>query len=59
MSKKIAERGYVNPDLLVSTGWVAAHLNDPAVRIAESNEDPLLYHANHIPARSRSTGHGT
>ena len=49
MSKSIADRGYVNTDVLVSTEWVAKHLSDPAVRIAESNEDPLLYSSNHIP----------
>jgi thiosulfate/3-mercaptopyruvate sulfurtransferase len=49
MSKRIEDRGYANPDVLVSTDWVAEHLNDPLVRIAESNEDPLLYHSNHIP----------
>ncbi len=49
MSKKIDERGYVHPDVLVSTEWVQEHLNDPAIRIAESNEDPLLYSSNHIP----------
>ena len=45
----ISERGYVRPDVLVSTDWVAEHLNDPAVRVAESNEDPLLYASGHIP----------
>ena len=49
MSKNIDERGYVNPEVLVSTAWVAEHLNDPGVRVAESNEDPLLYSSNHIP----------
>ena len=29
--------------MLVSTEWVAAHLNDPNVRLIESNEDTLLY----------------
>ena len=24
---------YVNPDVLVSTSWVADHLNDPSVRL--------------------------
>ena len=42
-------RGYSQPDVLVSTAWVADHLNDPQVRIIESNEDPLLYAAKHIP----------
>ncbi|PJF34108.1 MAG: sulfurtransferase, partial [Phototrophicales bacterium] len=45
----ISSRGYANPDKLVSTEWVAAHLNDDNVRIIESNEDPLLYPSGHIP----------
>ncbi len=45
----INERGYAHPEVLVSTEWVAEHLNDPNVRIIESNEDPLLYPAGHIP----------
>ncbi len=49
MSKSIEERGYTNAGVLVSTDWVQEHLNDPRVRIAESNEDPLLYSSNHIP----------
>ena len=40
---------YANPDVLVSTDWVAAHLNDPNVRLVESNEDVLLYSTGHIP----------
>jgi thiosulfate/3-mercaptopyruvate sulfurtransferase len=49
MSKSIEERGYSKADVLVSTVWVQEHLKDPGVRIVESNEDPLLYSANHIP----------
>ncbi len=45
----ISERGYAHPELLVSTEWVVEHLNDPTVRIVESNEDPLLYPSKHIP----------
>ncbi len=45
----ISSRGYAYPDKLVSTDWVAAHLNDENVRIIESNEDPLLYPSGHIP----------
>ena len=45
----IESRGYIHPEVLVSTGWVAEHLNDPQVRIIESNEDPLLYATGHIP----------
>jgi thiosulfate/3-mercaptopyruvate sulfurtransferase len=43
------DRGYVHPEALVSTDWVAQHLDDPQVRIVESNEDPLLYSTGHIP----------
>jgi thiosulfate/3-mercaptopyruvate sulfurtransferase len=46
---EIAARGYAVSDALVSTDWVAEHLNDPNVRIVESNEDPLLYASGHIP----------
>ena len=45
----IENRGYVHPEVLVSTDWVAAHLNDKTVRVIESNEDPLLYTSGHIP----------
>ena len=46
---KIEERGYAHPEVLVSTDWVAEHLDDPSVRIVESNEDPLLYASGHVP----------
>ena len=46
---EIAARGYAYPEVLVSTEWVQSHLNDPAVRIIESNEDQLLYSSGHIP----------
>jgi len=45
----IAARGYAHPEMLVSTEWVAEHLNDPNVRIVESNEDTLLYASGHLP----------
>jgi len=35
--------------VLVSTEWVAEHLNDPNVRIVEADEDPLLYEVGHVP----------
>ncbi|MCS6907713.1 MAG: sulfurtransferase [Anaerolineales bacterium] len=40
---------YAHPEALVETEWVAEHLNDPKVRLVESNEDPLLYETGHIP----------
>jgi thiosulfate/3-mercaptopyruvate sulfurtransferase len=49
MNSPIEGRGYAMPDALVSTDWVAEHLDDPAVRIVESNEDPLLYPSGHVP----------
>ena len=45
----IEERGYAHPEVLVSTDWVAQHLEDPKVRLVESNEDLLLYDTGHIP----------
>lgn len=45
----IASRGYAHPEVLVSTEWVASHLDDPGIRLVESNEDPLLYASGHIP----------
>jgi thiosulfate/3-mercaptopyruvate sulfurtransferase len=40
---------YAHPEALVSTQWVADHLNDPNIRIVESDEDVLLYDTGHIP----------
>jgi thiosulfate/3-mercaptopyruvate sulfurtransferase len=40
---------YAHPEALVSTDWVADHLDDPGVRLVESNEDILLYNTGHIP----------
>ena len=39
---------YANPAVLVDTRWVAEHLDDPEVRLLESNEDLLLYDTGHI-----------
>ncbi|MDW8267902.1 MAG: sulfurtransferase, partial [Anaerolineae bacterium] len=38
---------YAHPEVLVSTDWVAEHLDDPNVRLVESNEDVLLYDTGH------------
>ncbi|WP_435020964.1 sulfurtransferase [Tundrisphaera sp. TA3] len=40
---------YAHPEVLVSADWVQEHLNDPKVRIVESDEDVLLYDMGHIP----------
>src|SRR5919107_144306 len=48
--QEIQEKGYANPDALVSTQWVADHLDDTdKVRIVESDEDVLLYDIGHVP----------
>src|SRR4051795_7285687 len=49
--------GYANPDVLVSTDWVAQHLKDPNIRIVESNEDVLLYDLGHVPGAVKVDWH--
>src|SRR5918912_987507 len=39
---------YAN-DVLVSTDWVAEHLDDDSIRIVEVDENPALYQEAHIP----------
>jgi thiosulfate/3-mercaptopyruvate sulfurtransferase len=48
-TSSIDTRGYSHPDMLVSTDWVAANLDNPKVRLLESNEDLILYNTGHIP----------
>src|SRR5690349_19490367 len=40
---------YAHPEVLVDGAWLQDHLNDPSIRIVESNEDVLLYDTGHIP----------
>jgi len=40
---------YAHPEVLVSTEWVAAHLHDPNIRIAEVDVDTTAYETGHIP----------
>ena len=49
----IAARGYAHPEVLVSADWVAEHLDDPGVRVLESDEDVLLYDTGHLPGALR------
>jgi thiosulfate/3-mercaptopyruvate sulfurtransferase len=49
--------GYANPGVLVSTEWVAEHLNDSQVRIVESDEDVLLYDIGHVPGAVKIDWH--
>ena len=41
--------GYHNPDALVSTDWLEANLDNPAIRIIEVDEDVTAYERRHIP----------
>ena len=43
----MAENGYAKP-VLVTTDWLAEHLNDPDVVVAEVDENPNLYEEGHI-----------
>ena len=41
---------YAHPEVLVDTEWLATHLKDPSVRIAEVDYDPAAnYHMGHVP----------
>jgi len=53
----IAAKGYVHPEALVSTTWLAEHLGDPSLRILESDEDVLLYDTGHIPGAFKIDWH--
>jgi thiosulfate/3-mercaptopyruvate sulfurtransferase len=39
---------YANPDVLVDTDWLEAHLDDPSVRAIEVDEDTNAYEKGHI-----------
>src|SRR5436305_619385 len=39
---------YAQPDALVTTGWVAEHLNDPKVKLVEVDVDTTSYEKGHI-----------
>jgi thiosulfate/3-mercaptopyruvate sulfurtransferase len=54
---RFKDSGYANPDVLVSTDWVAEHLDDPNVRIVEADEDVLLYDMGHIPGAIKVDWH--
>jgi thiosulfate/3-mercaptopyruvate sulfurtransferase len=50
-------QGYAHPERLVTTDWLAAHLDDPDVVVAESDEDVLLYETGHIPGAVKIDWH--
>jgi thiosulfate/3-mercaptopyruvate sulfurtransferase len=53
----ITAKGYAHPEALVSTDWLANHLDDANIRIAECDEDVLLYETNHIPGAFKLDWH--
>ncbi|HJU65312.1 MAG TPA: sulfurtransferase [Gemmatimonadaceae bacterium] len=53
----IAPKGYARPDMLVSTQWLSANLDNPKIRIIESDEDVLLYDVAHIPGAQKVDWH--
>ncbi len=52
-----AAAGYAHPEVLVETSWVAEHLNDPAIRLIEADEDVLLYEVRHLPGAVKLDWH--
>lgn len=48
---------YAHPERLVTTQWLAEHLDDPGVVVAESDEDVLLYETGHIPGAVKIDWH--
>jgi thiosulfate/3-mercaptopyruvate sulfurtransferase len=55
--QNIAAREYAHPEALVSTDWLAHHLEDPKVRVLESDEDVLLYDMGHVPGALKIDWH--
>ena len=53
----IEAKGYAHTEAVVSTEWVMEHINDPKVRIVESDEDILLYEQGHIPGAVKLDWH--
>lgn len=53
----IAAKRYAHPEVLVSTEWLAEHLDDDSVRLIECDEDVLLYEVAHIPRAQKLDWH--
>jgi thiosulfate/3-mercaptopyruvate sulfurtransferase len=50
-------QSYANPHMLVSTEWLAQHLDHPELVVVESDEDVLLYDTGHIPGAIKVDWH--
>ena len=54
---EIQRKSYAHPEMLVTTSWLAEHLDDSNLRIVESDEDVLLYDTGHIPGAQKIDWH--
>lgn len=45
---RAASEGYAHPELLIETGWLAQHPNDPDLRLVDMRSE-AAYRAGHIP----------
>ena len=50
-------QAYAHPERLVSTDWLAEHLDDEGLVVLESDEDVLLYDTGHIPGARKLDWH--
>jgi thiosulfate/3-mercaptopyruvate sulfurtransferase len=50
-------QSYAHPERLVTTEWLAAHLDDENLVVVESDEDVLLYETGHIPGAIKVDWH--
>ncbi len=50
-------RAYADPARLVTTDWLADHLDDPDLVVVESSEDVLLYETGHLPGAVKIDWH--
>ncbi len=50
-------QSYAHPERLVTTDWLADHLDDENLVIVESDEDVLLYETGHIPGAVKVDWH--
>jgi thiosulfate/3-mercaptopyruvate sulfurtransferase len=48
---------YAHPDRLVTTQWLADHLDVPGLVVVESDEDVLLYDTGHVPGAVKIDWH--
>jgi thiosulfate/3-mercaptopyruvate sulfurtransferase len=50
-------QAYAHPERLVTTAWLAEHLEDEGLVVVESDEDVLLYDTGHIPGAIKVDWH--